>query len=366
MPEIVFEGVSKYFGKTCAVSNLNLVISEGSFHTLLGPSGCGKSTTLRMLAGLEEPTDGRIIVNGKVVFSKRDAINISPAKRDIGLIFQDYALWPHMTVFDNVRFGLDVRHVSKSELDERIQGIMKKTGLEGMEKRYPSELSGGQQQRVAMARMLVVEPSILLLDEPLSNLDAKLRLKLRTEVKLIHNEIGATSIYVTHDQREALALSDMITIMNEGIVEQNAGPHELYSNPVSVFVADFVGSPPMNMLPGTASGYIDGRASVRLDSGELVSLQLAEHVVKSGQEVIVGFRPEHVLLHGGSGNGMNGVVKIIEPAGSETFLELDFHGTIITARVDSADLFHINSHVHFDLADAPVHIFDKESRKALR
>jgi len=365
MPEVVLQGITKYFGDTCAVNDVDLVVEDGSFHTLLGPSGCGKSTTLRMIAGLETPSSGRIMIGGKFVYSYDDGVFIPPAKRDVGLIFQDYALWPHMTVFDNVKFGLEVQRIPKPQIKERVSRVLKRVDLDGFEERYPSELSGGQQQRVAMVRMLVVEPSILLFDEPLSNLDARLRLSLRSEMKRLHTEIGATSIYVTHDQREALALSDLITVMNNGRPQQTAAPFELYDEPANLFVASFVGSPPMNMLRGTICEDSGKQIGVTLDNGTHLDFDL-ERPVQAGKTVVVGVRPEDVSLSAGRGNGMRGVVVTVEPAGSETFVVLLVGDLQLTARIERTEEFEKNSSAGITFKLSRIYLFDAATGERLR
>ena len=230
MRRIELRHVTKRFGKVVAVDDLNLVIEPGSFLTLLGPSGCGKTTVLRMIAGLEEPDGGDILIDGKPVFSFDDCVYVPPAQRGLGLVFQSYALWPHMTVYQNVAYGLELAKQPKPEIQKRVSGILGDLQMVGMEGRYPQEMSGGQQQRVALARMLAPQPGIFLLDEPLSNLDARLRMDMRSELKRLHKDRGATTVYVTHDQLEALTMSTQIAIMREGKLQQFAGPSEIYDS----------------------------------------------------------------------------------------------------------------------------------------
>src|SRR6056297_1834091 len=251
MPEIILKNVTKKFGEVYAVKNLNLTIKDRDFVTLLGPSGCGKTTTLRMISGLETPTEGEISIDGKVVFSSEEQINLPPDKRDIGLLFQNYALWPHMTVYQNIAFGLENLKWKKEEIQERVRQMGELVKILELMERYPAELSGGQQQRVAIARTLAPNPKVLLMDEPLSNLDAKLRMEMRTELKRLHVETDSTFVYVTHDQLEAMTLSTKISLLREGLLQQFAPPLEIYHNPSNHFVADFVGSPNMNILEVT-------------------------------------------------------------------------------------------------------------------
>ncbi|EEG56401.1 ABC transporter ATP-binding protein [Enterocloster asparagiformis] len=243
MSDIVLKNITKRFGKSVAVDNLNLTIADGDFITLLGPSGCGKTTTLRMIAGLETPTEGEIWIDGKCVFSAEKGINVAPSKRDVGFLFQNYALWPHMTVYQNISFGLENMKWPKDRIRKKVDELLKMLKIEEFEKRYPSELSGGQQQRVAIARTLATEPKVLFMDEPLSNLDAKLRMDMRTELKRLHLETRSTFVYVTHDQLEAMTLSTKICLMKKGLLQQYAPPLTVYHSPANMFTADFVGNP---------------------------------------------------------------------------------------------------------------------------
>ncbi len=251
MPAITLSGVVKTYpgGTRPAVKDLDLTIPDGSFTCLLGPSGCGKTTTLRMIAGLEQPTLGEIAVGDRVLDSVERGVYVPPEKRDMGLVFQNYALWPHLTVRGNTEFGLRMRKVPAEQRKARAKEALEKVHVADCMDRYPSQLSGGQQQRVALARMLAVDPDVLLLDEPLSNLDARLRLEMRTELKRIHDETGATVVFVTHDQMEAMTMATHIAVMSEGELQQVAPPMEMYERPGNRFVAEFVGSPPMNIVP---------------------------------------------------------------------------------------------------------------------
>lgn len=297
MPSISIEGLTKRFGQVIAVNDLNLEIGDGEFVTLLGPSGCGKTTTLRCLAGLEEPDYGEICFGSHCVFSSTKGIMVPPGARGIGMVFQNYALWPHMTVFHNVAFGLVEKGLGREEIRREVTAILELVGMQGYESRYPSELSGGQQQRVALARVLVTRPEIVLFDEPLSNLDAKLRMNLRAELKRLHAELKATSVYVTHDQIEALTLSTRIAIMKEGVVQQYDSPQEVYHFPANLFVAEFMGNPTTNLLP-----------SVVEEAGPPLALSLAaapnvyfslptSEALAVRQEVIVNVRLEDMRFY---------------------------------------------------------------------
>lgn len=250
MPEITLSGVSKSYGGggAQAVSDLNLVVKEGAFMCLLGPSGCGKTTTLRMIAGLEHSTEGRIAIGQRVVSSVNEGIFVPAERREIGLVFQNYALWPHLTVAENVAFGLRLRGLERTEREQRVAEVLGTIEVSELAARYPSQLSGGQQQRVALARTLAVNPDVLLMDEPLSNLDARLRLEMRAELKRLHSAFGTTIVFVTHDQWEAMTLATEIAVMDAGMLQQVGTPDDIYSRPRHRFVAEFVGNPPINML----------------------------------------------------------------------------------------------------------------------
>jgi len=291
MNAVVLESVSKRFGGTPAVQNISLQIAEGEFYCLLGPSGCGKTTTLRMIAGLETPNDGRVIVADRVVFDSRDQSYVPPGKRNVGMVFQDYALWPHMTVRSNIEFGMRIRKVPREERESRLAATVGTLKLAGLEGRYPNELSGGQQQRVALARELVTGARVLLMDEPLSNLDAQLRIEMRAELKRIHDETGVTIVYVTHDQLEALTLSSTIAVMKDGRVLQAASPDEIYFMPANLFVASFIGGVRMNTIDAQVHGNRITADGVELPLPAGVSIPDAG--TSSGDRgLVLGIRPE--------------------------------------------------------------------------
>ncbi|MCR4908262.1 MAG: ABC transporter ATP-binding protein [Lachnospiraceae bacterium] len=268
-----------------AVHDANLTIEPGSFVTLLGPSGCGKTTTLRMIAGFESPDEGEIYLGG-------EAINaLTPNKRDTAMVFQSYALLPHYNIFDNVAYGLKLRKLGKEEIKEKVTAILKLVGLEGMEARMTNQLSGGQQQRVALARALVLEPGVLLFDEPLSNLDAKLRVSMRTEIRRIQQEAGITAVYVTHDQSEAMAISDRIIIMEKGVVSQTGSPQEIYYHPTNEFVADFIGE--ANFLRGKAVSVSGGKAELEIEGSRI---EVSQEGITEGRDCTLVLRPEAALI----------------------------------------------------------------------
>ena len=291
MSYVELTNITKSYQGCTAVRNMDLRIEKGEFVSLLGPSGCGKTTTLRMLAGFVEPTDGEIFLEGKPVFSRARGINIPPERRHIGMVFQSYAVWPHMTVFDNIAYPLKLRKTDKRETAARVKDVIELVNLAGLEKRYPHELSGGQQQRVSIARAIVAEPSILLLDEPLSSLDAKLREKMCREIGVIWRRTGITVIYVTHDQKEAMALSDTIVLMERGAVIQRGSPSEIYERPASLFSADFVGK--ANLIRGTA--LLNTNSGIVTETNRLLPVKSIEDA-DDGKFGIFLFRPEQVRL----------------------------------------------------------------------
>jgi spermidine/putrescine ABC transporter ATP-binding subunit len=310
--DVAVVGVTKRFGDVTAVRNVSLDVAHGEFLTLLGPSGCGKTTTLNMIAGFLRPDDGEILLGDQRVD------HLPPYRRDTAMVFQQYALFPHMTVAENVAFGLQMRKVAKSEIAKRVERALEVVRLPGLGHRRPAQLSGGQQQRVALARAIVVEPTVLLLDEPLSNLDLKLRENLRLEIKRVQRELGITAIYVTHDQGEALVMSDRIAVMNHGVVEQLGPPTEIYEEPRTAFVAEFIGT--SNFLHGRLTGVDGDTAGVRLADGTDVRVRRRPDG-PSGGDVLVMIRPEHLALGGasataGGANQLRALVKQVIYLGS--------------------------------------------------
>ncbi len=362
MPKIILEHVTKRFDKFVAVDDLNMVIEDREFITLLGPSGCGKTTTLRQIAGLETPTEGRITIGDTVVFDSEKNINISPAKRDIGFLFQNYALWPHMTVYQNISFGLENLKWPKDKIRQRVNEMLSMLKIEQFEKRYPSELSGGQQQRVAIARTLAPEPKVLFMDEPLSNLDAKLRLEMRTELKRLHAETDSTFVYVTHDQLEAMTLATRICLMKDGVLQQYDPPLEVYNNPANLFVADFVGNPTMNFLPGTARVLDETRAEVTVLGRSFLFESDAPLGKPEGEDVVLGVRPEFIRL--GSG-GMEGKVYAALPAGMETTVQMTMGDQLVTSVEFGSVDYKANSPMRFEFHGQGLILFDKKSGKKL-
>ncbi|MCQ2554060.1 MAG: ABC transporter ATP-binding protein [Clostridia bacterium] len=362
MPKIVLENVCKRFDDFVAVENLNMVIEDREFITLLGPSGCGKTTTLRMIAGLETPTEGKITIGDQVVFDSEKGINVSPAKRDIGFLFQNYALWPHMTVYQNIAFGLENLKWPKDKIKERVAEMLQMLKIEEFEKRYPSELSGGQQQRVAIARTLAPSPKVLFMDEPLSNLDAKLRLEMRTELKRLHVDTDSTFVYVTHDQLEAMTLATRVCLIKNGVMQQYDHPLETYSNPANLFVADFVGNPTMNFIDAT--GKVTGENTAELNFfGKTFTLNAKGGLKQTEEtEFVVGVRPEFVKLGEGA---LTGKVYATLPAGMETTVKLDVDGFVLTSVEFGSVDYMVNDEIPFGIDGENVILFEKKSGESL-
>lgn len=354
MVSVRLEGLTKYFGRVRAVENLNLTINDGEFLTILGPSGCGKTTVLRCIAGLESPTSGRIYFDDKVVN------DLSPRERNVAMVFQSYALYPHMTVYDNIAFPLVVRKAPKDEIDRRVKEMAEFLHIEKILDRKPSEISGGERQRVALGRALIRKPTVFLMDEPLSNLDAKLRVYMRAELKALHRELGITTIYVTHDQVEAMTMSDRIALLNEGVLQQVAAPDELYYRPANIFVGSFIGSPPMNMAEGKLVEkdnrlYLD-TACFSLDLTEFKSL-LASHV---GSEVIFGVRPEDISLYETPAEErIRAKVYVAEPLGGKAIVSLHIGDILI--KVETLETWKPETTVWVSINKNKIHLFDKKT-----
>ena len=364
MPKINLRGVEKSYGPKAAnaVTGLDLEIGDGEFMCLLGPSGCGKTTTLRMIAGLEHLTEGEIQVGPRVVDSVAGGIFIPPEKREMGLVFQSYALWPHLTIERNTDFGLRLRNIPKAEREERVAKVMRTLGIEKYRDRYPSQLSGGQQQRVALARMLAVNPEVLLLDEPLSNLDAALRLEMRAELKRLHREFKTTIVFVTHDQWEAMTLATTIAVMSEGKLQQVGTPNEIYDRPANRFVAQFVGNPPINILEFAA-----GTGSVLADSAKAY---FSEHHPRITDIGSVGIRAEAVRLSAEGTIAPKGTfseraqVTGILPTGGSWIIELTVRDERIFLTTHQAPEAELGDRVEFFVKPKTLHVFDSAGRRS--
>jgi multiple sugar transport system ATP-binding protein len=334
MADVTLRNVVKKYDDVLAVASINLDIPNHEFVVLVGPSGCGKSTTLRMIAGLEEITDGEISIGGAVVN------DLPPKDRDIAMVFQNYALYPHMTVAENMSFGLKLRKFPKAEIKTRVDNAARILDITELLGRRPKQLSGGQRQRVAMGRAIVRNPKVFLFDEPLSNLDAKLRVQMRTEIKRVHQKVKTTTVYVTHDQVEAMTLADRVVVMNAGKIEQIGTPNELYHTPATRFVAGFIGSPAMNFVPATIE---NNGAALRVRLSDTLAFNVPEsrtarYRPHAGKEVIFGLRPEHITETRGRENGVGQefavVLDVVEPMGMETMVYFRINGTEICGRVE--------------------------------
>ncbi|MEO8361306.1 MAG: ABC transporter ATP-binding protein [Vicinamibacteria bacterium] len=342
-----FEKVSKQFGEHRALREIDLDIEQGECLVLLGPSGCGKTTLLRLLAGLEDVDSGRIVIG------ERDVVDVRPADRDVAMVFQNYALYPHLTVFENVAFPLRARRTAPAEIDARVNAALARMELSSLVARKPAQLSGGQQQRVALARALVRNPAVYLMDEPLSNLDAQLRLQTRTELRRLQQELKTTTVYVTHDQGEAMTLGDRIALLRDGAIEQVGPPLELYRKPASRFVATFLGSPPINIWPASfaADGTVKA-AGLGVDRPRLASTSLPE-------KVEIGVRPEDVAVFEHPGPGLSeGRVLLSESLGNETIVTLMSGGNRVVARASADFQVRPETVVHFSISPERVFFFD--------
>ncbi|MBE0579526.1 ABC transporter ATP-binding protein [Devosia sp.] len=350
--QIELSNIDKHYGAFHALKGVSLSIEKGSFVALVGPSGCGKSTLLRSIAGLETITSGSLKIAGETM------TGVPPRKRDVAMVFQSYALYPHMTVEENLTYSLRLHGVSKAEAKLKAAEVAATTGLSALLKRYPRELSGGQRQRVAMGRAIIRNPKAFLFDEPLSNLDAALRVHMRKEIRALHDRLGATSVYVTHDQIEAMTMADHVVVMRDGVIEQQGSPLELYDRPVSKFVAGFIGSPAMNFVPGTVGA--DGQ-SVQLDISDSLSLPLGRKV-DAGRKVLVGLRPEHLLV--AEAASLRLPVAVVESTGSMTYVTTDTTPelTVVETRrmgVKAGDVIGVS------IAPEHIHLFDMATEKAI-
>jgi len=348
MASVAIRDVYKSFGATQILHGVSVDIVDGEFVTLVGPSGCGKSTLLRMIAGLESVTRGDIAIGGRVVN------NVAPKERDIAMVFQNYALYPHMTVRENMAFSLMLKNTGKAESDKRVERAAEILSLTPLLARYPRQLSGGQRQRVAMGRAIVRDPQVFLFDEPLSNLDAKLRVQMRAEIKELHQRLKTTTIYVTHDQIEAMTMADKIVVMHDGIVEQIGKPLELYDRPTNLFVASFIGSPAMNLVKGRlGGGGFEGTGGV--------SIPLANRAAaaQAGAEIVLGIRPEHLKLAEG---GFPVTVSVVEPTGSEVqIIGRTAGGEEIVANFRERHDFAPGETIHLSADPNLVHLFKGDS-----
>ncbi|KJF66966.1 ABC transporter ATP-binding protein [Rhizobium nepotum] len=357
MASVELRDIRKSYAALDVIHGISLDITDGEFIALVGPSGCGKSTLLRMIAGLEEITDGDILIGGTVVN------DMTPRERNIAMVFQSYALYPHMTVAENMGFNLKLAGQPKNVIDERVAEAARMLDLGQLLDRKPSQLSGGQRQRVAMGRAVVRNPAVFLFDEPLSNLDAKLRVQMRSEIKALHQKVGTTSIYVTHDQIEAMTLADRVVVLNHGRIEQQGTPLELYKTPANLFVAAFIGSPAMNLIEGMVDGEGDQPAA-RLKDGTAIRIA-ASRKVKRGQPVTIGLRPEHIGSTVGGDISLSGRTVLVEPTGAQTHVVFELAGDQVTAVVDGEQPVRVNTPFAATVHHERVHVFDRASGLAL-
>lgn len=364
MAEVTLRNVAKiYSGNVKTVKNINLDIKDREFMVLVGPSGCGKSTTLRMIAGLEEISEGEIRIGDRLIN------DVPPKDRDIAMVFQNYALYPHMTVYENMAFGLKLRRFNKADIDKRVREAARILSIEDYLGRLPKALSGGQRQRVAVGRAIVRKPEAFLFDEPLSNLDAKMRVQMRTEISKLHTQLETTMIYVTHDQVEAMTMGDRICVMKDGIIHQVDSPINLYDKPANLFVAGFIGTPPMNFF----SGNIIEKNGKIIFAEETFELQMAESwksavVPYINRKVVFGIRPEDICWEK-TGNGdypkVKAEVDVIEPMGAETYLYLSTGANNFIARVESHKVFRAGDKIELPLYMPKAHLFDKETENLI-
>lgn len=363
MAKVVLKDLTKKFENVVAVNDMNSVIEDREFVVLVGPSGCGKTTTLRMVAGLEDPTEGEIYIGDRLVNG------VAPKDRDIAMVFQNYALYPHFDVYNNMAFGLKLRKTPKAEIEKRVMEAAKILKIEDLLKRKPKQLSGGQRQRVALGRAIVRDPKVFLMDEPLSNLDAKLRVQMRTEIAKLHERLNATIVYVTHDQTEAMTMADKIIIMKDGVVQQTGKPQEVYDNPVNMFVAGFIGSPAMNFLDATITDRLTFKGGIfELETTDRIKKAIKDNNLV-GKEVVIGIRPEDLedsnfVQNVSSGNTITANVEVTEPMGAEIYLYIDIEGVLVTARVNPRSKYVSGDKATLYVDTDKIHIFDKKTEKA--
>jgi multiple sugar transport system ATP-binding protein len=355
LASVEIKNVSKVFGGTQVIKNINVEINDGQFTVLVGPSGCGKSTLLRMIAGLEE------ISGGEILIEKKKVNDMPPKERDIAMVFQNYALYPHMTVYDNMAFSLKLAKKDSQSIKQQVERAAEILGLTQLLSRYPKQLSGGQRQRVAMGRAIVRNPQVFLFDEPLSNLDAKLRVQMRTEIKELHQRLKTTSVYVTHDQIEAMTMADKIVVMRDGCVEQMGKPLDLYDRPANVFVAGFIGSPAMNFIDGVLRKQ-GSTTYVELPEGNKLEVSGAQKG-SDGQPVIYGIRPEDLTLT--NNEGITTEVVVVEPTGAETQVFSKISNIEITTMFRERYEFKPGEKIRLKPASGKSHVFDKQSGQSL-
>jgi len=350
--DISINTINKYYGDVHVIKDISLEIKSQSFTVLVGPSGCGKSTMLRMIAGLEDINSGTISIDGQVVN------DLPPKERNIAMVFQSYALYPHMTVFDNMAFGLKLEKRSKDEINERVQEAARILQIEDYLHRKPKQLSGGQRQRVAIGRAITRKPKVFLFDEPLSNLDAALRVQMRVELAKLHDQLNATMVYVTHDQTEAMTLADDIVVLDEGIVSQNGSPMEMYNNPKNLFVGGFIGSPKMNFISSKILSSNDNSTEVDLFGSSKISIPKTSSNISNGDEVQLGIRPEHLLINQEGDASWESKVFVVEKLGSGTFIYLEKEGEPLVVQTEGDSNIKVGDTVKVGFTASRCHLFD--------
>ena len=356
MSNISINKINKFFGNVHVIKDVSLNIKSESFTVLVGPSGCGKSTMLRMIAGLEEINSGSISIDDQIVN------NLPPKERDIAMVFQSYALYPHMTVFDNMAFALKLEKRSKEEINERVYEAAKILQIENFLQRKPKQLSGGQRQRVAIGRAITRKPKVFLFDEPLSNLDAALRVQMRVELAKLHDQLNATMIYVTHDQTEAMTLADDIVVLDQGIVSQKGSPMDLYNFPNNIFVGGFIGSPKMNFIDSKILSNNNNNTEVDLMSSAKINISKISKTSSVGDNVKIGIRPEHLTVNQNAEANWEGKVFVVEKLGSGTFLYIDKDGEPLVVQTEGDTNIKVGDKVKVGFNSASCHIFDKEGK----
>jgi|TARA_E500000075_G_scaffold88738_1_gene80209 ABC-type sugar transport system ATPase subunit len=358
--DIKIDKIDKFYGSVQVIKDVSLEIKSQSFTVLVGPSGCGKSTMLRMIAGLEDINSGTISIDGTVVNE------LPPKERNIAMVFQSYALYPHMTVFDNMAFGLKLEKRSKEEIDERVQEAAKILQIEEYLSRKPKQLSGGQRQRVAIGRAITRKPKVFLFDEPLSNLDAALRVQMRVELAKLHDNLNATMIYVTHDQTEAMTMADDIVVLNEGVVSQKGSPLDLYNGPNNLFVGGFIGSPKMNFISTKITSKSQDKTEVDLMGSSTINISKTLSSANEGDAVMLGIRPEHLIINEESDGSWESKVFVVEKLGSGTFLYLEKEGEPLVVQTDGDSNIKVGDTVKVGFSASRCHIFDKSSQEAFK
>lgn len=350
---IRINNLTKKFGDVIAVNDVSLTIEPETFLTLLGPSGCGKTTLLRCISGLEDPDEGEIYIGDKLVYSHVKGVSLPPGQRDLGLVFQNYALWPHMTVYKNITFALEIQKMSKADMDKRVKEALAEVQMDGYEGRYPREMSGGQQQRIALARMLAYRPKVFLMDEPLSNLDARLRMDMRTELKRLHHVSEATTVYVTHDQMEAMTMSTNIAVMKLGVIQQMDTPDNVYHYPANLFVADFIGNPKVNLV----SGWVSGK-----DKVDVGKFNVPVKTYRQTGDVVLGIRPEDICVSvKPDGEGVEFEAYSVLPSGSETTIIARKGDTELTVKENGVSKIKMDQKIWLSFNENAVNLYDKES-----